>query len=145
MLINGACHCGNISFTLDWLPSPTEIPARACGCSFCVKHGGVWTSTPTGALKISVKDAMQVSRYAFGTRTATFHVCAKCGVVPVVTSEIGGRLYAVVNVNSFVGVDASLLRRSSANFDGEGTDSRLERRARNWIGRVQFIERTTRS
>jgi len=139
MLINGACHCGNISFTLDWLPTPSEIPARACGCSFCRKHGGVWTSTPTGALKIKVKEQASVSRYAFGTRTAEFHVCARCGVVPVVTSEIAGRLYAVVNVNTFDAVDASLLRRSSANFDGEGTDSRLERRARNWIGRVQFV------
>ena len=139
MVINGACHCGNVSFTLDWLPAPNEIPARACGCSFCRKHGGVWTSTPTGALKIKVKEQASVSRYAFGTRTAEFHVCARCGVVPVVTSEIAGRLYAVVNVNTFDAVDASLLRRSSANFDGEGTDSRLERRARNWIGRVQFV------
>ena len=67
-------------------------------------------------------------------------MCSRCGVVPVVTSEIAGRLYAVVNVNTFDGVDAAMLRRSPANFDGEGTDSRLERRARNWIGRVQFIE-----
>ena len=140
MVINGACHCGNISFTLDWLPSPSEIPARACGCSFCVKHGGVWTSAPNAALKIKVKEQSSVSRYAFGTRTAEFHVCSCCGVVPVVTSEIAGRLYAVVNVNTFDAVAASLLRRSSANFDGEGTDSRLERRARNWIGRVQFVE-----
>jgi hypothetical protein len=139
MLINGACHCGNISFTLEWLPAPSEIPARACGCSFCTKHGGVWTSTPTGALKIKVKEQASVSRYGFGTRTAEFHVCCRCGVVPVVTSEIAGRLYAVVNVNTFEAVEASLLRRSSANFDGEGTDSRLERRARNWIGRVQFV------
>lgn len=139
MLINGTCHCGNISFTLDWLPAPSEIPARSCGCSFCVKHGGVWTSTPNGALKIKVKEQMSVSRYAFGTRTAEFHVCARCGVVPVVTSEIAGRLYAVVNVNTFDGVEAALLRRSTANFDGEGTDSRLDRRARNWIGRVQFV------
>ena len=140
MLINGACHCGNISFTLDWLPAPSEIPARACGCSFCTKHGGLWTSTPSGSLKIKVKEQASVSRYAFGTRTAEFHVCSRCGVVPVVTSEIAGRIYAVVNVNTFDGVDASLLRRSSANFDGEGTDSRLERRARNWIGRVQFVD-----
>jgi len=139
MVINGACHCGNVSFTLDWLPAPNEIPARACGCSFCTKHGGVWTSTPNAALKIAVKEQASVSRYAFGTRAAEFHVCSRCGVVPVVTSEIEGRLYAVVNVNTFEGVDASLLRRSSANFDGEGTDSRLERRARNWIGRVQFV------
>ena len=85
-----------------------------------------------------MKDPALVSRYMFGTRTAEFHVCSGCGVVPVVTSEIAGRLYAVVNVNTFDGVDAALLRRSPANFDGEGTDSRLERRARNWIGRVQF-------
>jgi hypothetical protein len=138
MVINGACHCGNISFALEWLPDPTEIPARACGCSFCVKHGGVWTSNPNGSLKIEVKEPSRVSRYMFGTRTAEFHVCSGCGVTPVVTSEIAGRLYAVVNVNTFEGVDAALLRRSSSNFDGEGTDSRLERRARNWIGHVQF-------
>jgi hypothetical protein len=86
-----------------------------------------------------VKEPALVSRYAFGTRTAEFHVCSRCGVVPVVTSEIEGRLYAVVNVNTFDGVDAALLRRSPANFDGEGTDSRLARRARNWIGDVQFV------
>jgi hypothetical protein len=140
MLIDGTCHCGNVSFTLEWSPAPTEIPARACGCSFCVKHGGVWTSNPHGSLQIKVKDQALLSRYMFGTRTAEFQVCSGCGVVPVVTSEIAGRLYAVVNVNTFEGVDAALLRRASANFDGEGTDSRLERRARNWIGRVQFLE-----
>ena len=101
MLIDGACHCGNVSFTLEWSPAPTEIPARACGCSFCVKHGGVWTSNPNGSLQIKVKDQALLSRYVFGTRTAAFHVCSGCGVVPVVTSEIAGRLYAVVNVNTF--------------------------------------------
>jgi hypothetical protein len=35
MLINGKCHCGNIAFTLGWEGEPPEIPARACGCSFC--------------------------------------------------------------------------------------------------------------
>src|SRR5690606_23995261 len=104
MLIHGQCHCGNIAFTLDWTPDPASIPARACGCSFCVKHGGVWTSNPDGVLKVVVKDAAQVSRYAFATRTAEFHVCARCGVVPVVSSRIDGHLYAVVNVNAFEGV-----------------------------------------
>ena len=139
MLIKGRCHCGNVAFDLDWAGEAREIPARACGCSFCIKHGGVWTSSPQATLAVSIADPALVSRYAFGTRTAEFHVCVRCGVVPVVTSEIAGRLYAVVNVNTFDGVDAALLRRSPANFDGEGTDSRLERRARNWIGRVQFL------
>lgn len=141
MLIHGKCHCGNISFSLTWEPDPAEIPARACGCSFCVKHGGVWTSNPGGALEVAVKDPSLVSKYAFGTRTAEFHVCTRCGIVPVVTSRIEGRLYAVVSVNSFEGVEPSLLRRTPTSFDGEGTDSRLARRQRNWIPNVKFTER----
>jgi hypothetical protein len=68
MLISGRCHCGNISFTLDWRPEPSEIPARACTCSFCAKHGGVWTSCPTGSLTVSVKGPVCVSKYAFSTQ-----------------------------------------------------------------------------
>jgi len=140
MLIKGRCHCGNISFSLAWEPDPAEIPARACGCSFCVKHGGVWTSNPAGALRLTVKDPALVSRYAFGTRTAEFHICARCGIVPVVTSRIDGRLYAVVSVNAFEGVEPSLIRRASADFEGEGKESRLARRKRNWIADVEFAE-----
>ena len=140
MLISGACHCRNISFELDWRPEPKEIPARACTCSFCVKHGGVWTSCPAGTLKVRLRDSRRVSVYAFGTKTAEFHVCSVCGVVPVVTSLIDGRLYAVVSVNAFENVDASLLRRGSVSFDGEGEGDRLARRRRNWIGHVEFLE-----
>lgn len=138
MVVSGSCHCGNISFSLDWRPDPVEIPARACGCSFCVKHGGVWTSCPTGELRVRVRDRARVSRYAFGTRTAEFHVCTSCGVVPVVTSLIEGRVYAVVSVNAFDNIEASKLRRTPASFDGESEGDRLTRRQRNWIGQVEF-------
>jgi len=140
MLISGTCHCGNISFELNWQPEPKEIPARACSCSFCVKHGGVWTSCPTGSLIVHVKNPQHVSTYAFGTKTAEFHVCSNCGIVPVVTSTIDGHVYAVVSVNAFENVDASLLQRAAVSFDGEGQGNRLARRQRNWIGRVEFHE-----
>jgi hypothetical protein len=140
MLIRGRCHCGNIAFSLAWEPSPTEIQARACTCSFCIKHGGVWTSNPRGALEVTVREPSLVSKYAHGTRTADFHVCARCGVVPVVTSRIDGHLYAVVSVNAFESVDPALLSRGSHDFDGEGKDDRLARRKRNWIADVRFIE-----
>jgi hypothetical protein len=140
MLIHGKCHCGNISFSLTWEPDPAEIPARACSCSFCSKHGGIWTSNPNGALEVAVKDASLVSKYAFGTRTADFHACARCGIVPVVTSRIDDHLYAVVSVNAFEGVHPSLLRRAPASFDGEGNETRLARRKRSWIANVRFIE-----
>lgn len=120
MLINGKCHCGNIAFELDWEGDAPEIPARACGCSF------------------SFRDAALVSKYAFGTRTATFHVCSRCGAVPLVTSEIANHLYAVVNVNVFENVDPSRLRRAPASFEGEDVESRLARRKRYWIGDVRI-------
>jgi hypothetical protein len=139
MLIHGKCHCGNITFSLRWEPDPSEIPARACTCSFCTKHGGLWTSNPGGALEVSVKDPSLVSKYTFGTRTAEFHTCSRCGIVPVVTSLIDDHLYAVVSVNAFEGVEPSLLRRASSSFDGEGEDTRLARRQRNWIANVKYL------
>jgi hypothetical protein len=142
MLISGRCHCGNISFALNWQPEPSEIPARACTCSFCTKHGGVWTSCPTGSLTVMVRDRSHLSNYAFGTKTAEFHVCTKCGVVPVVTSRIDGHLYAVVNVNAFEHVESSLLRRASATFDAENEEARLSRRKRNWTANVRFSAET---
>ncbi|WP_427915122.1 GFA family protein [Ramlibacter sp. MMS24-I3-19] len=138
MRIAGSCHCGTIRFTLDWLPEPTVIPARACTCSFCTKHGGVWTSCPTGSLRVEIADPARARRYAFGTKTADFHVCTVCGVVPVVTSRIDGRDYAVVSVNAIDGVDPALLQRAPVSFDGEGEGDRLARRQRNWIADVRF-------
>ena len=140
MHIKGKCHCGNIAIALEWDGDPPEIPARACGCSFCVKHGGVWTSSPKARLAVAIRDESLVSKYEFGTRTATFHVCSRCGGVPLVTSEIAGHLYAVVNVNTFDNVDPSRLRRGAANFAGEAVESRLARRERNWIADVRFNE-----
>ena len=138
MLIHGRCHCGNIAFALIWEPDPVEIPARACTCSFCTRHGGVWTSHPGAALTVTIAEPALVSRYAFGTGTAEFHVCARCGAAPVVTSRIDDNLYAVVSVNAFEDVAPALLRRVTADVDGEDRDTRLARRRRNWIGRVEF-------
>ena len=118
MRITGKCHCGNIAFGLEWDAEPPAIPARACGCSFCAKHGGVWTSDPKARLTVAIRDASLVSKYAFGSRTATFHVCSRCGIVPVVTSEIANHLYAVVNVGAMENIDESWLRRVAANFEG---------------------------
>jgi hypothetical protein len=140
MLINGKCHCGNIAFELEWQGATAEIPARACGCSFCVKHGGVWTSNPNSRLSVAIRDISLVSKYAFGSRTATFHVCSRCGAVPLVTSEIANQLYAVVNVNVFENVDPSRLNRAAASFEGEDSESRLARRRRSWIADVRIAD-----
>lgn len=138
--IQGSCHCGNMRFELAWPGEATVIPARRCGCTFCQKHGGVWTSNPAGALTVRIARPAQVSRYEFGTATAEFLVCSRCGAVPLVTSQIDGRLFAVVNVNTFDGVEPARITIAPATFDGEEVGDRLARRKRNWIADVRIEE-----
>jgi hypothetical protein len=138
MLVTGSCHCGNIRFQLKGFSSPAEIPARACDCSFCTKHGAVWTSCPTGELAITIQNPDFHSRYAFATETSVFHICSRCGAVPVVTCEVDANIYAVVNVNTMEGIDTSLFNKTPATFTAEDKTTRLARRKANWIGRVSF-------
>jgi hypothetical protein len=140
MLIDGKCHCGNIAFALDWPGALSDVVARACSCTFCIKHGGVWTSNPKAKLSITFRQTDTVSNYSFGTKTAAFHVCTRCGAVPIVTSEIADRLYAVVNVNTFENFDLARVRRQAANFDDEEEQSRLLRRQKNWISDVRIYK-----
>ena len=137
-LINGACHCGNVRFVLRWPEADPGIPVRKCGCTFCQKHTGAWTSHPSAELVVEIDDRSLVSHYRFGTKTADFCVCSVCGVVPFVLSDIGDNQYAVVNVNTFEDIGGFTLSCSSTDFDGEDTESRLERRKRNWIPKVRF-------
>ena len=138
MRINGSCHCRNITFALDWQPDSETIPARVCSCSYCRKRGGVWTACPEGSLRVAIANPAEVSPYRFDSETADFHVCTRCGDVPVVTSRIEGRLFAVVSVNAFDDFDRSRLARAASNVEGENEDARLARRERNWIGDVMF-------
>lgn len=61
-----------------------------------------------------------------------------CGNISFVLRWEPGRLYAVVSVHAFEGVDPSLLRPVPASFEGERETDRLARRARNWIADVEF-------
>jgi len=103
-------------------------------------HSGVWTSNPLAALTVTIADEARVSKYAFGTRTATFHVCSHCGAVPLASCEIDDQLYAVVNANTFEGVEPSFLCTSPVSLEGEDAASRMARRKRNWIKDVRLLK-----
>jgi hypothetical protein len=92
----------------------------------------VWTSHPDARFRLSVADEGRMTRYQFGTKTADFHICLTCGVVPIVTCTIEGTRYAVFNVNAFDGAERSQVVTAVSDFEGETTDNRLARRRRNW-------------
>jgi len=131
MRLDASCHCGNIRVALDWPDAPT-IAARACGCGFCTRHGAAWTSHPDARFTLAIGDPARVTQYRFGTRTADFHVCLTCGIIPIVTCTIDGTRYAVFNVNTLDNVDRAKLVVAAADFEGEVVENRLARRQRNW-------------
>jgi hypothetical protein len=130
--IYGSCHCGNIRVTFDWPGTGPSIPVRACGCALCTKHMAVWTSHPDDRFYLLIADSTRATRYRFGTKTADFHICLTCGVIPIVTCLIERTRYAVVNVNTFDNVDRSQLIETATDFEGETTKNRLARRRHNW-------------
>lgn len=133
----GSCHCGNLTYVLEW-PEGEEMPFRRCSCSFCTRHGALFTSHPRAALAGQVREATTLSRYTFATRTAEFFVCSRCGVAPWATSVIDGKTYAVVNANTFdvpPGADATPLK----SYEGEAVEERLARRKRSWIALVEIV------
>ena len=131
-VIPGKCHCGNINYDFTWPTASGLIPARACGCSYCQKHGAAWTSHPKGKLELRFQDPNAVQHYRFGHHTADFNVCGCCGIVVFASVAIDDRLYTVLNVNTFENVEPDELNSDTTNFEDESKSQRLARRLRNW-------------
>ena len=142
-VITGGCHCGNLRFTLQWPGDQDIIATRRCGCSFCQKHGATWTSNRRAVLQLQVNDADQAERYRFGTETADFHCCKRCGVVTIASCTIDAQEYAVVNVNCFEDSSGLSFTESPTDFDGEDIGDRLSRRQQNWIPDVRIRQVST--
>ncbi len=136
--INGACHCGNIRFVFTTAKEDSELPKRACQCSFCRMHGRISTSDPDGCMRVSIDNPDNVNRYRFGHGTAEFFVCRICGAVPVVTNDIDGVTVGLVDVRMLEGFTWSPSEVEPHHRDDEETDARLARRRRTWTGSVTF-------
>jgi hypothetical protein len=132
----GGCHCGNLRLTLRLAVAPSAAPLRACSCSFCRGHGTRTTSDPNGAVELRAADWSLVERYRFGTRTADYLVCRRCGVYVGAVCETAAGPRAVINTNcldsraAFTGVAAP------SDRDGEATADRTARRAATWTPAV---------
>ena len=131
----GGCHCGNISYVLEW-PLEGGLVLRECSCSFCTKQGVVYTAHPQASLSIVVRTVNPTS-YEFDTRTAYCDFCPKCGIYVYAHCTIDERKYAVLNANTISDFVAPTGIRVK-DFQGETTDERLSRRSDTWIGTVSI-------
>ena len=128
--LEGACHCGNISYIIETAMPLAEITARACDCSFCRVHGAKNWSDPDGTAVLTIKHEHQLNRYLFGLKTAEFFICKQCGAYAgaVLADEEGA--WATLNLR-LTGIQE--IPEQSITFDGENIADRIQRRKQVWI------------
>jgi len=138
--IDGACHCGNISYVFDASQSVEALGLRACQCSFCRAHGARTTSDPNGTISIRVRDTTKLQRYRFGLKTADFLICRPCGVFVGALMEEDGRRFLTVNANTFKPPPAYDIIGVAKDFGGEDAEGRTARRSARWTPVKEFLE-----
>ena len=73
-MINGACHCGAVSFTYpkkpDWL--------IACNCSLCRRYSTLWAYAKVSEITVRAGDDATIA-YVHGAKTLTMYSCKTCG------------------------------------------------------------------
>lgn len=132
----GSCHCGNLRVQVRLTRPPAEMPIRSCACSFCRSHGTRTVSDPAGQADIRASDWSLVESYRFGSRTADYLLCRRCGVYigAVCETPAGGR--AVINTRCLEDRAAFVQDAGHPDYDGETVEARLARRALNWTPAV---------
>ncbi len=128
----GRCHCGNLGIAFETARDPAQVPLRACQCTFCRRHGAVWTADPAGALEVRVSDPALLSRYRFGLGTSDFLVCRRCGVPVAAVARIDGADYGALNANALEDRDAFTQPPQPVDYDRETAEGRIDRRRRAW-------------
>jgi hypothetical protein len=133
---SGGCHCGNLRVSLRLTEPPGEIRLRACGCSFCRGHATRTASDPNGSVDIRAADWSLVECYRFGTATADFLICRRCGIYIGAICETDGGTRAVINTNCLDSRAEFTMVPAPTDHDGEAISARIARRATNWTPAV---------
>jgi hypothetical protein len=109
---------------------------RTCTCSFCRSHNPGMISDSAGLLEVSADDWSLVELYRFGTRTADFLICRRCGVFIAAISDLETAPCAVVNANCLDDRARFIGPVTMHEFQSETLGARISRRAANWMPAV---------
>ena len=93
-MIEGACHCGEVQFTLTSQPEY----ATSCNCTLCRRFAAFWAY---GFKDEEIQVSGNTKAYLRDPKTIEFHFCENCGCIAYWrTPEPGadGRYYMAVNL-----------------------------------------------
>lgn len=128
---SGRCHCGAISMELAFTSPAEEMQVRSCQCDFCARQGSLTVSAADGKAIISIA-ADQLTTYSFGSKTASFLICSRCGVYTGVVMKDGDKLLSIANARGLAIEEFRHRTGEHMTHDGETTPDRIERRRQRW-------------
>jgi hypothetical protein len=77
VILDGACHCGAVEFTVTLTEGFAS--ARRCTCSICRMRGAVAVTSTPDAFRVT-QGADKLATYRFNTKTAEHDFCSICGI-----------------------------------------------------------------
>jgi hypothetical protein len=131
MILRGACHCGQVEVAFETAMSVADLPLRACGCSFCRRHGTKAVADPNGRLTISAPPN-GLNRYRFGLRTADYLICRTCGAYVAAVISGNGEERATLNVTATAISELADRHAEPVDYDRENVEGRRARRLPSW-------------
>lgn len=76
-MIEGACHCGEVQWTFDGMPSDSTV----CNCTVCRRYGALWAyDFVDERIHVQGNTSLYLRDDEFGG-DVEFHFCATCGCV----------------------------------------------------------------
>ena len=118
---------------------PAGMRVRSCACSFCRSHGTRTVSDPAGQAELRASDWSLVEKYRFGSRTADYILCRRCGVYIGAVCETPSGLRSVINTLCLENRDRLCQDAARPDYDGEAIEDRLARREANWMPLVMQL------
>jgi hypothetical protein len=131
MILRGACHCGQVEVAFETATPVADLPLRACGCSFCRRHGTKAVADPKGRLTISAPPN-GLNRYRFGLRTADYLICRTCGAYIAAVISGHGEERATLNVTATAIPGLADRHAEPVDYDRESAEDRRARRLTTW-------------
>ena len=130
-VLRGACHCGHVEAKFETSIPVEEIAVRACGCSFCRRHGAKTVADPRGRVTFFAPPD-GIERYRFGLRTADYLICRTCGVYAGAVIGAGEKLRGTLNVAGTAIEGLCDRPAQPVEYDLEDADQRRARRLAHW-------------
>ncbi|HEY1692530.1 MAG TPA: hypothetical protein VGG39_10230 [Polyangiaceae bacterium] len=132
-ILRGGCHCRSIQVAFETALAPSDLPLRACQCSFCRRHGGITTSDPAGRFVVEVARPELLHRYRFALGITDFLLCRTCGVYVAAVMEAKGRMLGVLNANVLDEREPFDRPPTPMEYGAEAVEDREARREKAWM------------